>query len=253
MQHFFKRSAPVFILDQPAHAGNVGASWRGLANMGFERLRLVAPRQFPHPDAIAYAAGAAEGLEKIEVFSDLNSALADVNFLVATSNRSRGQRHTVFTPRQLASRLPEIQARPNTQVGILFGTERTGLPTRDLERADVICNIPTLGTIGSLNLSQAVLLVAYELMLGQGEGKAFDFDPIQQGTRASTTEMDALFNHLEQTLLAIGFIKCQQKRHMMGSLRAMLHRAALDPREVAILRGILTEVISSRKRELIQC
>ncbi|MBF0399844.1 MAG: RNA methyltransferase [Magnetococcales bacterium] len=238
----------VVILDRPAHGGNIGAAARAMGNMGLSRLRLVNPRQFPHEDAIQYAAGHTAVLDSAALFPDLASATADLNFLVATSNRSRGQRHTVSTPRQLAQELPAILAWPGTEVGLLFGTERTGLETVDLERAHRICNIPTFGGSGSLNLGQAVLVVVYEIMLGLGAGHSFAFDPTREGARANTSEMERFFEHLREVLLTIGFLRSEQNRHIMGSLKALFHRACLDQREVSILRGILNEVLAHRHR-----
>ncbi|MBF0323197.1 MAG: RNA methyltransferase, partial [Magnetococcales bacterium] len=174
----------VVILDRPAHPGNIGACARAMANMGLHRLRLVNPREFPHPDAVEFAVGAAWILEESQIFSTLDAALADRNFVVATTNRTRGQRQVVVTPRELGVRLPEILARPETRVGLLFGTERTGLETRDVERADWICNIPTSGTHGSLNLAQAVLILGYEIMLGRDRGHSFAADLTSQTPRA---------------------------------------------------------------------
>ena len=239
----------VVILDRPAHPGNIGAAALAMGNMGLSRLRLICPRQFPHEDAKQFAVGYHPLLEKAEIFSDVQSAVADLNFLVATSNRSRGQRHTVLTPRQLAQELPKILAWPGTEVGLLFGTERTGLETIDLERAHVVCNIPTTGLSGSLNLGQSVLVVAYEIMLGMDMGQTFAFDPAREGERAGAADMERLFEHLWEALTTIGFLKFEQNRHMMGSLKALFHRASLDRREVAILRGILNEVVCFRQRQ----
>lgn len=238
----------VVILDRPAHAGNIGATVRAMGNMGLTRLRLIAPRQFPHDDAVQFAAGYQGLLEAVEVFPDVSSAVADLTFLVATSNRSRGQRHTVRTPRALAQDLPGILAWPGTEVGLLFGTERTGLETVDLERANVVCNIPTAGPSGSLNLAQAVLVVTYEIMMGMAGGTSFAFDPARDGERATADDMARLFEHAQEVLLTVGFLRHEQSRHMMGSLKAIIHRATLDRREVAIVRGILHEIASFHQK-----
>ncbi|MBF0184057.1 MAG: RNA methyltransferase [Magnetococcales bacterium] len=240
----------VVILDRPAHAGNIGAVARAMGNMGLLRLRLVNPRQFPHEDARQFAASHGAILDQTEIFPDLGSALADLHFLVATSNRPRGQRHTVLTPRQLAAQLPAVLAHPGTTVGLLFGTERTGLETSDLERAHWICNIPTHLGNGSLNLAQAVLLVAYELMLGNEQGDSFAFDPSHDGVRASVADLDRFFEHLRTTLLTIGFLRDEQNRHIMGSIKALFLRAVPDRREIAILRGMLNEMLAFRRQHI---
>ncbi|MBF0181554.1 MAG: RNA methyltransferase [Magnetococcales bacterium] len=248
LENQWGEAEPVVILDRPAHAGNVGAVIRAMGNTGFSRLRLVAPRQFPHPDVEAYAVGCVAILERVELFADLSAAVADLNYLVATTNRFRGQRQILLTPRELGERLPGLLAVPGRRVGILFGTERTGLLTGDVDRANVICHIPTAGAQGSLNLAQAVLIVLYELMLGAGQGNGIGRAPMRESPLADAADLEHLYAHMEETLETIGFLKPNQKRHMMGSIRAMFQRAVLDRREVAILRGILHEMIAFRDR-----
>ncbi|GAB0056389.1 tRNA (cytidine/uridine/adenosine-2'-O-)-methyltransferase TrmJ [Candidatus Magnetaquicoccaceae bacterium FCR-1] len=238
----------VVILDRPAHPGNIGAVARAMGNTGFTRLRLVAPRQFPHPDAEAYAVGCTAILEDAEIFADLPSALADLHLVVATSNRPRGQRQVVVTPDELGIRLREALVPPDIRVGLLFGTERTGLLSEDVERANLVCHIPTRGEQGSLNLAQAVLIVLYAAMQALQRERGMAHDPFREDLPATAAAMEHLFAHMEETLTTIGFLKDGQKRHMMGSIKAMFQRAGLDRREVSILRGILHEVIAWRER-----
>ncbi|MEO5345044.1 MAG: RNA methyltransferase [Magnetococcus sp. YQC-9] len=238
----------VVILDRPAHPGNIGAVARAMGNTGFNRLRLVAPREFPHPDATAYAVGCTGILDEAEIFPDIPSALADLNLVVATTNRHRGQRQLVVTPEVLGTHLRASLAQPGIQAGILFGTERTGLLSEDVERASLVCHIPTRGEQGSLNLSQAVLIVLYALMQALGEERGMAHDPFREDPLATAAAMEHLFAHMEETLTTIGFLKPGQQRHMMGSLKAIFQRAGLDNREVAILRGILHEVTAWRER-----
>ncbi|MBF0286153.1 MAG: RNA methyltransferase [Magnetococcales bacterium] len=237
------------ILDRPAQPGNIGATARAMRNTGFSHLRMITPREFPHPDADNFAVGAVDVLQRAELFASLPEAVGDLTFLVAATNRPRKQRQPIDAPRQLAQRLTEVLARPDARVGLLFGNERTGLETVDVERADVLCNIPTTGDYGSLNLAQAVLIILHELMLGMGAGRNFAFDPRQDAQLADRALLERFYAHLEETLTAIDFIKPGQSRHMMGSLRALFNRAALDRREVAILRGVLAEVEAVRVRD----
>ncbi|MBF0213238.1 MAG: RNA methyltransferase [Magnetococcales bacterium] len=238
----------VVILDRPAHAGNIGSVARAMGNTGFSRLRLIHPRQFPHPDAEAYAVGCTSILERAELFPDIPSALADCHLVVATTNRHRGQRQLVLPPERLGERIRPVLATPGLRVGILFGTERTGLLSEDVERAGLICHIPTRGEQGSLNLSQAVLIVLYALMHSLGQEQGMAHDPFRDDPPATAATLERLFEHMEQTLTTIGFIKPGQHRHMMGSLRALFQRAGLDHREASILRGILHEVLAFRDR-----
>ncbi|MBF8272316.1 MAG: tRNA/rRNA methyltransferase (SpoU) [Magnetococcales bacterium] len=239
---------PVIILDRTSHPGNIGATARVMANMGLVELRLVAPEKFPHPEADQFAVSGREILAGAQVFPNLDEAVGDLNFLAATTNRSRGQRQTVLTPRQLAEKWAQLVENAETRGGILFGTERTGLHTVDVDRADVVCNIPTTGSYGSLNLSHAVMVVAYEIMLAMKSDRSAGLVAMVHGTLASADEMNRLFIHLEEVLREIDFIKPGHGGRMMGSLKAIFHRAALDRREVSILRGILHEIIASRDR-----
>lgn len=240
---------PVIILDRTSHPGNIGATARVMANMGLTELRLVAPQRFPHPEAEQFAASGQEILANAKIFASVQDAVGDLNFLAATTNRSRGQRQTVLTPKQLATRWPNM-VHEGVKGGILFGTERTGLHSVDVDRADVVCNIPTTGTYGSLNLSHAVMIIAYEVMLAMEVNREADLVAVEHKTLASADEMNRLFTHLETVLREIDFIKPGHGRVMMGSLKALFNRAALDKREVSILRGILHEAIASRERML---
>ncbi|MBF0603938.1 MAG: RNA methyltransferase [Nitrospirae bacterium] len=239
---------PVIILDRTSHPGNIGATARVMANMGLTELRLVAPQRFPHPEAESFAASGLEILANAKIFASVEAAVGDLHFLAATTNRSRGQRQTVLTPRQLAARWQERMVCDGVKGGILFGTERTGLHSVDVDRADVVCNIPTTGTYGSLNLSHAVMVIAYEVMLAMEANREMGLMAVEHKTLASADDMNRLFTHLEMVLREIDFIKPGQGRVMMGSLKALFNRAALDKREVSILRGILHETIASRDR-----
>ncbi|MEG3641462.1 RNA methyltransferase [Magnetococcus sp. PR-3] len=243
-------SGPVFILDRPAHGGNIGAALRAMTNMGFTHLRLVNPRFFPHPDVEAWAAGTAHLVETIQVYDSLDAATADLNHLVAVTRRARGQRHQVMTPHELGVRLDPNHQSPISRVGILFGTERTGLETIDVERCHWICTIPTQGEKGSLNLSQAVMVVAYELMGGQGLGEVPVHDPHRDDVLATQEDMGRFFEHLQTVLMQIDFIQPDRYKQMMGTLKALFNRAALDRREITILRGVLTEVINHCERKI---
>ncbi|MBF0415347.1 MAG: RNA methyltransferase [Magnetococcales bacterium] len=242
------QAMPVIILDRTSHPGNIGATARVMANMGLTELRLVAPDRFPHPEAVQLAANGAEVLARAQVYATMEEAVGDRNFLVATTNRGRGQRQTVLTPRQLGEQWADISRSGTIKGGIMFGTERTGLLTKDVERADCVCNIPTVGGYGSLNLSHAVMVIAYEIMASTRGGSPPGLIPVVHRTLATNAEMDRLFQHLEEVLRAIDFIKPGRGHHMMGSLKAIFNRAALDSREVSILRGILHETLASRER-----
>ncbi|MEM9530832.1 MAG: RNA methyltransferase, partial [Pseudomonadota bacterium] len=148
-----------FILVRPREPGNIGAVARAIAGMGFESLWLVAPEQFPHPQASQRAAEAADVVDRIRVTDSLEDALAGCEFAVACSARQRHNRWPVFSPPQACRRLAEHIG----PVALIFGPEASGLTNSDLELCQALTTIPMAPSRHSLNLSHAVQIYAYEM------------------------------------------------------------------------------------------
>jgi tRNA (cytidine32/uridine32-2'-O)-methyltransferase len=224
---------------------NIGSAARAMKAMGLGRLVLVAPQAFPHDRANALAAGADDVLASARVTATVAEGLGDCGFVLGCTARSRSVSMPVLAPREAAQRL--LDAALRGPVAVMFGSERVGLSNADLSRCDAAVNIPTDAVFSSLNLAQAVQIMAYELRLGALSGTvavapAAAPAAYEEGDAAATlAEMEGYFGHLEQTLADIDFLKGRSARIIMQRLRRLFLRAEPSQREVQILRGILSD------------
>lgn len=225
------------VLVETTHPGNIGATARAMKNMGLQRLTLVKPALFPHAEATARAAGGSAILTRARVVESLDAALADCHLVIGTSARRRHLACPALDPRQCAERVSSYSE--HSQVALLFGRERTGLTNAELDRCHFIVHIPTHPDYSSLNLAAAVQVLAYEMYMIHSAAQAI---PLTRVTAAPATaqEMQLFFEHLQQTLLEIGFLDPTNPRHIMRRLRRLFNRALPDQHEINILRGILT-------------
>ncbi len=227
------------VLVGTTHAGNIGGAARAMKTMSLRHLRLVEPRAFPSAEASARAAGADDVLANAGVYPDLGQALADCGTVVGTSARLRTLPWPVLEPRTAAAML--VTAAAGGPVAAVFGREHAGLSNRELEHCSHLVHIPTDGEFGSLNLAAAVQVLAYEIKLaaretGAGIELAADSPP------ATHAERERFYEHLERTLIEIGFLDPANPRHVMRRLRRLFNRAAPEQTEINILRGMLTAV-----------
>ena len=229
-----------FVLVRTSHPGNIGAAARAIRTMGYSRLVLVQPAHFPHEEATALAAGAADVLDKVSTSTDLNSAIADCEFVIGCTARRRSVQVPELTPRDAAARV--AGANPSMQVAVVFGNERTGLENEELARCHAAVHIPSDPTFSSLNLAQAVQVLAYELRLAQ-----LDAAPAAIARRggdeplATAEQLEHFFAHLALTLDDIDFHKGRSPVTIMKRLRRLFLRTDLEQREVRILRGIFDD------------
>jgi len=228
-----------FVLVRPSHPGNIGAAARAIRTMGFARLHLVAPHKFPHADATAMAAGADDVLANIVVTGTLPEALRDCTFAFGCTARQRAVPLEELSPRAAAARV--LAAGGQGEVALVFGNERTGLENEELMCCQASVHIPSVADFSSLNLAQAVQVLAYELRIAalapvstaDGETRA---EPL-----ATSAELEHFFSHLGQTLDDIDFHKGRSPRTIMNRLRRLFFRVGLEQREVRILRGIFDD------------
>ncbi|HUJ02950.1 MAG TPA: RNA methyltransferase [Rhizomicrobium sp.] len=237
--------APAIILAKPQLGENIGAAARAMANFGLSDLRLVAPRDgWPNKKATAMAADGKAVLETARIFETLGDALADLQFVLATTARDRGITKEVLTPAEGARRLRISGAK----CGILFGNERAGLDNEEISLTSAVVTIPT-ADFHSLNLGQAVLLMAYEWFRAGDETPASRIDHGPLATPATNEEMQRLFAHFEEELLASGFLYPPDKAvQTVQYLRAMLHRAELTSQDVQTLRGVIVALARGKHR-----
>ena len=250
---------PAIVLVRPQLAVNIGMCARAMANFGLSDLRLVSPREgWPRTrarrkGAYAAAAGAVHLLEKATVFDSVEAAIADLNYVYATTARERGQLKRVVAP---ADAMPESYARTisGEKHGILFGPERTGLANEDIALADAVLTFPVNPAYASLNLAQAVLLCGYEWFNAGNHPMPF-VTPVRWPA-AERKSVLAFFEFLEGRLDSAGYFRPVSKRPVMQrNLRNLFHRMSMTEADVRSLWGMvvrLTEgprgAVQTRKR-----
>lgn len=224
-----------FILLNTSHPGNVGSVARAMKVMGFSDLVLVAPR-FPdvlvHEDAVAMASGAADILVRARVVPTLAEALEDVSYACASAMTPRDFGPPTHAPREHLAMLAASRER----VGFVFGSERHGMSNEDIYRCHGVLSIPTDPSYGSLNLAQAVQVVAYEWRQALGGFAVKPRTPDPQ--LASVAQVQGMLEHLELALVHIGFLDPEAPKKLMPRLNQLFNRAGLSNEEVHILRGI---------------
>ena len=228
-----------FVLVRTSHPGNIGAAARAIRTMGLHRLSLVAPHAFPHAEATALASGANDVLENAPLAPDLPAAIADCQLVLGATARRRDVPMEEIDAREAAARALAA-AREGREVALVFGNERTGLENDEIKRCHAAVLIPSDPDFPSLNLAQAVQVLAYEVRMAVLAG-ASPLPEQKSDPPASSAELDAFFEHLERTLEAIDFHKGRSPRTIMLRLRRLYLRAQPDLRELRILHGILSD------------
>jgi tRNA/rRNA methyltransferase len=237
-----------FVLVETSHPGNIGATARAMKTMGFSELVLVNPR-FPdavkHEEAIAFASGAQDILNAARIVASIDEALAGCNYAAALTARLREFSPPVLTPRVLAA---QLAAGSTLNAALVFGNERYGLPNDVVEKCNALINIPANPVYSSLNLAQAVQVLAYECRLASsGDGlpaSAIGF----QGEAAAMAQIEGMYAHLEQALVAIDFLDPSNPKKLMPRLKRLFSRTQLETEEVNILRGISTQILRKFQR-----
>jgi tRNA (cytidine32/uridine32-2'-O)-methyltransferase len=233
-------TAPVrIVLIDPSHPGNIGSVARAMKNMAVTDLVLVRPRSFPHAESNALAAGADDILANARVVSTVSEAVADCAFVAGTTSRPRSYYWEFTTPRDVAGR---IAAFPDeNRAALLFGSERYGLGTLDLQYCNVLVRIPANPDYCSLNLAMAVQLLTYELYMARES-------PTSQTQLelplAAAGDVEHFYKHLHEVMNDIDFE--DKTGHLMERLRRLFNRAQMDRNELNILRGILSAVQGRR-------
>ena len=229
-----------YVLVRTSHPGNIGSAARAIRTMGFERLELVMPARFPDREASALAAGADDVLASAGIHQDLIGSLAGSSLALGLSARRRGVNLPEISPREAAQQALAAAAR-GEQVALVFGNERTGLENEELARCHAMVRIPSVDDFSSLNLSQAVQVMAYELRVAMlGEAPAPQ-PPLHDEPPADAARMEQFYMHLAQTLDDIEFHKGREPTTIMLRLRKLFQRAQPDERELRVLHGILAD------------
>lgn len=231
---------------------NIAGTIRAMKNFGLTRLRLVRPVLWDPYRVEGIAHGTHDVVERAEIFDSLEAALADSPFVVGMTARERRAKRAVARPRDLA---PDLLARATSAVAgetgpvaILYGREDKGLPNEALDLCHRTCIIPTNPEHASLNLAQAVLVMAYELWMAS-EGHDQEFRPPRRTAPPPTVEfLEIVFADMEKALWAIDFFKTRNTESVMRTLRELVRRADVDNREAGFLRAMAIEVVKYLKR-----
>lgn len=232
---------PAIILVEPQLGENIGMVARAMANFGLAELRLVNPRDgWPSEKARAAASKADHVIDATRVFDTLEEAIADLNFVYATTARERYGFKPVRSPVDAATTL-RAKFALGEGTGILFGRERWGLTNEEVALADEIVTFPVNPAFASLNIAQAVLLMSYEWMKSGMEdtGKTL-FQPLEQ-KQATKEQLHGLYEQVEEALDARGYFRPEGKKpKMIDNLRAVFARRALTSQEISVFRGVFS-------------
>jgi TrmH family RNA methyltransferase len=227
------------VLVDPSHPGNIGSVARAMKNMAVTDLVLVRPRSFPHAESNALAAGADDILAAARIVPTVSEAVADCGFVAGTTSRPRSYYWEFTTPRDVAGRIVALPA--DTRTALLFGSERYGLGTEDLQYCNVLVRIPANPAYCSLNLAMSVQLLTYELYMAREQPHS----EIQlEQPLAPAGDLEHFYAHLHEVMTEIDF--ADRSGHLMERLRRLFNRAQVDRNEINILRGILSAVQGRR-------
>jgi tRNA/rRNA methyltransferase len=233
---------PVIVLVRPQLGANIGKAARAMLNFGLTELRLVAPRDgWPNPDAGPAASGADAVLESARVFASTAEAIADCALVYASTVRRRDLVLPVVDPREMASAIVANAGR----TAILFGPVRSGLETEDVALASAIVTVPINPDFGSLNLAQAVILLAYEWSRSQelAQPTAREAEP-----PAAHRELEGMIGQLDAALDAKGYFHPPERTQATrNTLRTILTKPGWSNREIQALRGVIRALVEPPK------
>ena len=226
---------PAIVLVRPQLGENIGKAARAMLNFGLTDLRLVAPRDgWPNPSAGPAASGADIVLERARVFATVAEAVADCQHVYATTVRKRGLAMPVVSPEQAAT---EVHGQPGFSA-FLFGAERSGLETEEVALAGKIVTVPVNPQFRSLNLAQAVMLIAYEWSRHQDLAVPTEGDAVEP--RAEQGQIEGLIGQLYEALEAVDyFFPPDRTPATKNTIRTLLNKAGWSTREIQALRGIV--------------
>jgi len=238
---------PAVILCEPQLGENIGTAARAMANFGLWDLRLVRPRDgWPNEKAVAAASRADHVISQVRVFETLEEAIADLTLVYATTARSRDMQKDVIGPDEAGRRMA-AHIGGGQKAGLLFGREKWGLLNEEVALSDMIVTLPVEPAFASLNIAQAVLILAYEWRLQSGRGDL----PFGNGTSdaAPKSELVGLFEHLEGVLELSGFFTNPDKKpSMVNNLRTALTRGNFSSQEIRTLRGVISSIDRRHER-----
>jgi len=240
-------AGPIVVLVEPQLGENIGAAARAMANFGLTRLRIIKPREkWPNPRAKAAASGADHVLDGARLYDTLEQAIADCSFVLATTARAHDQAKPVVGAEE-AARLMARHVGAGANVALVFGRERNGLENDEVGLADRIVTLPVNPAFASLNLAQAVVVVAYE-WFKLVTGGSLPFAMPEKSLPAPREQLLAFFTDLERELERVEFFRPAEKRETMQiNLRNIFHRMAPTRQDIQTLHGVIRAIADGRK------
>lgn len=229
------------VLVNTSHTGNIGSAARAMKTMGIHDLVLVDPVEAPDGHSTALAAGAVDILAGLKIVPTLADALADCALVIGTSARNRTLDWPLLGPREAGSKL--IEGARHGKVALVFGRERTGLTNEELQQCHYHVCIPANPDYSSLNLAMAVQTLCYEVRMQYLEQQEQpQLKATSEVVYPEQLDLDRFYQHLEQTLLQVHFLRTDHPGQVMSKLRRLFTRCRPDSQELNILRGILTAI-----------
>ena len=237
-----------FILVGTSHPGNIGAAARAMKNMGIKQMGLVAPKDFPHEEAFFRAKAATDVLEEAVVHKSLNEAISEIKLVIGTSARNRKVPWPIVSPREAAEEIVSFTKASKDKIAVVFGREDRGLTNDELGLCNLHVHIPSSEEYPSLNLSQAIQIIAYEIRLkalsNEGMLKKQEWDvPL-----AKNAEIERLIEHFNELMQDIEFYKTDNPRQLLTRVRRFFKRSKLDHIEANIFRGVFAAIQKKLKR-----
>jgi len=229
------------VLIHTSHPGNIGSTARAMKTMGLSNLYLVKPKSFPDKQAVAMSAGATDILDKAVIVDRLQEAITDCQLVVGASARhERSIRWNIQTSRKCGELVVQ-QASDSHKVAILFGRESSGLTNEELAQCQQLLYIPANEEYSSLNLASAVQIISYECRMAwlARQNKPAHKTTTQENL-VTASEMEAYYQHLENSMIQSGFLDPAKPKHLMARLRRLYGRIQLEKSELNILRGMLS-------------
>jgi TrmH family RNA methyltransferase len=239
---------PILVLVNPQDIVNIASAVRIAKNFGIERMRLVNPEVFDPYRIEGIAHNTADLVARIEIMESLQAAIADCVFTALLTARERAAKRRVLRPREAAKAL--VQEGAAGPVAIIAGREDSGLTNEELDLCHALVTISTDPAHRSLNLAQAVAIMAYEAWNARGGGELPVKPPRNQAQPATSAQLEELFADWTRALGAIDFYKTRRPEHVMRSFREIVFRAAPDGREASLLRAMGIEVVRYLDRKL---
>jgi TrmH family RNA methyltransferase len=242
--------APILILVNPQDIVNIASAVRIAQNFGVERMRLVQPETFDPWRIEGIAHNSAEFVARIEMLDSLEQAVADCVHVALLTARGRTAKRRTLRPREAADELVARSAKG--PVAIVAGREDRGLTNAEIDLGHVLVTIPTDPRHSSLNLAQAVAIMAYESWVARGGEDAPLKPPRKSAAPATAAQLEELFGDWRRALWAVDFFKTRRSESVMRSFREIIHRAALDGRESSLVRAMGIEVVRYLERAGLQ-